>query len=87
MGNILITLLNLVYWAVFILVMARFILSWVNIGSYEIREWVFRLTEPVLRPIRERMPPSSSMVDWSPTVALIALFILRLIVLNILFSF
>ncbi len=58
----------------------------VNLFYHPVGQWVFRLTEPLLRPIRERMPPSSSMVDWSPTVALIALFILRQVVLSIVLS-
>jgi YggT family protein len=58
----------------------------VNLFYHPVGQWVFRLTEPLLRPIRERMPPSSSMVDWSPTIALIALFILRQIVLSIVLS-
>ncbi len=58
----------------------------VNLFYHPVGQWVFRLTEPLLRPIRERMPPSSSMIDWSPTIALIALFILRQIVLSIVLS-
>ncbi len=58
----------------------------VNLFYHPVGQWVFRLTEPLLRLIRERMPPSNSMIDWSPTVALIALFILRQIVLSIVLS-
>ena len=81
--GILITIINLIYYAVFILILARFVLSWVNIGSYEIREWVFRLTEPLLAPVRRILPPSAGL-DFSPMIVLIGAWILRSLLIQIL---
>jgi YggT family protein len=75
MSFLLLRLFNLFYWAVFILLMARMILSWSNIGSYQLREWVYRLTEPLLAPIRKFMPQSGG-IDFSPMVLLFGLIII-----------
>ena len=81
--GILITIINVAYYAIFILIFARFILSWVNIGSYQIREWVFRLTEPILAPVR-RILPQSAGLDFSPMIVLIGAWMLRSVLIQIL---
>ena len=45
-----ILVINILYYTLVILIFARIILSFINIGSYEIRDLVFRLTEPILAP-------------------------------------
>jgi YggT family protein len=75
------SLINLIYYAFVILIFARFILSWVSLGSYELRETVFRLTEPVLEPVRRLLPPMGGL-DFSPIIVLIAAQILRTIVIG-----
>ncbi|MFN2224250.1 MAG: YggT family protein [Chloroflexota bacterium] len=75
MAYLILRLFNLAYWAVFVLLMARMILSWTNIGGYQLRYWVYRLTEPLLSPIRNRLPQSGG-VDFSPMVLLFGLLIL-----------
>jgi YggT family protein len=75
MQFLILRLFNLVYWAVFILLMARMIMSWTSIGGYQLRYWVYRLTEPLLAPIRNRLPQSGG-VDFSPMVLLFGLLIL-----------
>ena len=70
MSNILGTLITALYYAIFILIFARIILSWVNIGGYQIRDLVFRLTEPMLAPVRRLMPATSGL-DLSPMIVLI----------------
>ena len=71
-------LLTLLYYAIIILVIARVILSMSNIGPYQLREWVFGLTEPLLAPIRRRLP-SSGGADFSPMVLLLGIWVLRAI--------
>ncbi|MDX1615844.1 MAG: YggT family protein [Candidatus Promineifilaceae bacterium] len=80
---ILFTIINLAYWFIVILVFARIILSFVNIGGYELRELVYRLTEPMLAPIRQVLPPSGGF-DFSPMILLLAAYIVREIVRSIL---
>lgn len=83
MSNLLLSLFNIIYWAVFILLLARMILSWTNIGGYEIRSLVFRLTEPMLEPIR-RVLPQSGGIDFSPMVLLFGLLFLQRILAGVL---
>jgi YggT family protein len=75
MGYLILRLFNIFYWVIFILLMARMILSWTNIGGYQLRYWVYRLTEPLLAPIRSRLPQTSG-VDFSPMVLIFGLIIL-----------
>ena len=83
MTGLLITLLDFLYFAIFILLIARFILAISNIGPYQLREWVFRLTEPLLAPIR-RLLPSSGGVDFSPMVLLLGIWLLRVLLMGLL---
>lgn len=83
MSNILLTAINILYYALIILIFARIILSWVNVGSYEIRDLVHRLTEPLLAPIR-RILPATGGLDLSPMILLILVSIVIDIVRNIL---
>jgi YggT family protein len=75
------TLIDLVTW----LVIASAIMSWlvafgvVNMRNQFIRmvvETLYRLTEPMLRPIR-RMLPNLGGVDISPVILLLGLFFVR----------
>ncbi len=74
--SIIVTFINFAYYALVILIFARIILSFVNIGSYELREMVFRLTEPLLAPLRNILPPMGGL-DFSPMILLIAVAFLR----------
>lgn len=87
MFGILLTIINLLYYILFILILARVILSWVNISSYtvyQIRDVVFRLTEPILAPVR-RMLPATGGIDFSPMIVLLAAWFLRSLLIQIIF--
>lgn len=83
MTGILIQIVNLLYYAVLVLILARFILSFISGGPYQLREWVYRLTEPLLQPVRRILPPMSGL-DFSPLIVLIAAQVLRTLLINIL---
>ena len=70
-------------YAIFILIFARIILSWVNLGGYQIRDLVFRLTEPMLAPVRRIMPATQGL-DLSPMIVLILASVLYRFLLNFL---
>jgi YggT family protein len=77
-------LVNLLFTVYIFLIIGRTFMSWVRVDPYNpVVEWIYRLTEPVLAPVRNLLP-STGMVDWSPTVALFLLIILRQIVLSLL---
>lgn len=70
-------LLHLVLQAYFWIIIARALLSWVNPDPFNpIVRFLYRVTEPVLRPIRHRLPTLSIGIDLSPMVVILAIFFL-----------
>ncbi len=66
--------LRLYTWVIII----RAIISWVNPDPYNpIVQFLYRVTEPVLRPIRRVLPPMGG-IDLSPLVALLLIYFLQL---------
>lgn len=62
--------------------LASVIISWVNADPYNpIVNFIYRITEPLLRRIRRHMP-STGMLDLSPLVAFAAIYMIQIIVLN-----
>ena len=65
------------------LIFIRVLLSWVNPNPYSPMTThpavliLYRITDPVLEPIRRIIPPIGGMIDLSPVVALIVLEIVR----------
>jgi YggT family protein len=60
------------------IVIARAILSWVSPDPYNpIVRFVHNVTEPVLYPIRRRLPLGFSGIDFSPVIVLLAIVFLR----------
>jgi YggT family protein len=65
------------------LILARVLLSWVNVSPYHpAAAFIVEVTEPILRPLRNIIPPLG-MMDLSPIAALILLQILESLVLSI----
>ena len=64
-------------------IIARSLLSWFPIdqGS-SLYQLLFRVTEPIIDPIR-RVMPNTGMMDLSPMVAIIALMVLGQLVLGL----
>ena len=63
--------------AVWVLVLARVVLSWVDPnGRSRVATYVFGFTEPILAPIR-RVLPSSGTLDWS---GFLVLFLLSIVI-------
>jgi YggT family protein len=59
------------------IIIIRAILSWVNPDPYNpIVRFLYRVTEPVLRPIRYRLPTASMGLDLSPMVVILVLYFL-----------
>jgi len=70
------TFIELLLLALFVLVLARVIVSWVDPqGRYQATMFIVRTTEPLLGPVR-RILPRTGMIDLSATVVLLILFAL-----------
>ena len=80
LSNLVLALANLVNLAIqayILIIIARAVLSWVNPDpSNPIVRFLYRVTEPVLRPIRDRLPTLAMGLDLSPVVVLAALWFL-----------
>jgi len=65
--------LNLYLWIIII----RALISWVNPDPYNtVVVFLYRVTEPVLRPIRKRLPMGMG-IDFSPVVVILVIFFLQ----------
>jgi YggT family protein len=72
------------------LIFARVILSWIRLDPYHpvwgpILRFVFQATEPIMEPVR-RIMPSMGGLDFTPIVVLIGLDLIRVMIVNLLYS-
>ena len=76
-------LVTLALEAYFWVIIARALLSWVNPDPYNpIVRFLPRITEPVLRPIRYRLPTLAMGLDLSPVVVLLAIKLAEWVVVD-----
>ncbi len=72
-------LLDVVLQAYMFIIIARALISWVSPDPFNpIVRFLYRVTEPVLRPIRRRMPMMSMGLDLSPMIVLLVIYFLRI---------
>jgi YggT family protein len=72
------SLVNYTLQAYFWIIIARAVLSWVNPDPFNpIVRFLYRVTEPVLRPIRRRLPTMQMGLDLSPMVVILAIYFLQ----------
>ncbi len=83
--TVLISIISVLFSLYQFLILIRVLLSWVNVSPYS--PWVqalYRVTEPVLQPLRRLIPPIGGTLDISPVVAMIVLEIARRILFSLL---
>lgn len=68
--------------AIFVLIFIRIILSWIPSAKNPLTQFVFDVTEPILKPFR-RFNPKGSPLDLSPIIVIILIEIIRNIVLRV----
>jgi YggT family protein len=74
--------LNIYMWVIII----RALLSWVNPDPYNpIVQFLTRITEPVLRPLRKLVPAWKLGIDLSPLIAILIIYFLEIAVVDTLF--
>jgi len=81
-------LINLVDWlfqAAYLALFIRVILSWIPHDPYQpLIQFLYQITDPILKPFQRLIPPSQFGIDFSPIVAFMALSILKRIVMSFL---
>jgi len=84
--NALANLVNLVLTIYIWVIIARALISWVNPDPYNpIVRFLYRVTEPVLRPIRHRLPTFQMGLDLSPMVVIFAIYFLQQFLVPVLY--
>jgi YggT family protein len=73
-------ILDYVVWLYILILIARAVISWVSPDPYNpIVQFLYRATEPVLEPVRRRLPGGGfGGIDFSPMIVLLALYFLVL---------
>jgi YggT family protein len=64
-----------------IVLFARVILSWIRLPYNPIVPVIYKITEPVLGPIRRKLPMTWG-IDFSPMVVFLLLFAIRIVVVG-----
>jgi YggT family protein len=85
--NLLANFIDFVFTLLNLAMLARVLLSWVRVSPYHPAvEFLYRITEPILAPLRRVIPPVG-MVDISPVIALLLLQIVQQVLVAIIRGF
>ncbi len=89
LGNIILGITKVLDYALDIymwVIIIRALISWVNPDPYNpIVQFLTRITEPVLRPLRKLVPPYKIGIDLSPLFAILIIIFLQYAVINTLY--
>ncbi len=87
-GNFFLAIATVLDWGLTIymwIIIARAVISWVNPDPYNpIVRFLYQATEPVLYPIRRRLPMTG--IDFSPLIVIAAIIFLQIFVVGTLKS-
>ena len=76
--NALATILDIALTAYMWIIIIRAIVSWVNPDPWNpIVQFLYRATDPVLRPIQRMLPMRGWWIDFSPLVAILAIIFIQ----------
>ena len=85
--NLLADFIDLFFTLLSLAILARVLLSWIRVSPYHPAvEFLYRITEPILAPLRRVIPPVG-MVDISPVIALLLLQIIQKVLVAIIRGF
>lgn len=75
-------LISLILQVFTLLVLARVLMSWVQVDPYNpIAQFIYTVTEPFLKPVRDLLPPMSGF-DFSPIVVIILAQVIASIIIS-----
>lgn len=85
-GDILVAIskvLNVVLTFLWIIILARAILSWLNPDPYNpIVRFIYNVTEPILYQVRKRLPFQFGGMDFSPLIVFLAIILIQEIIIH-----
>ena len=86
MYHMLYQVLDIAFQALYIALLVRVALSWIPHNQYHpIIQYLYRVTDPILKPFQNIVPPWKIGFDLSPIFAFFALSILRRLIFLVLF--
>jgi YggT family protein len=86
-ANFLASIVTIVINGFLLILFIRVLISWLQLDPYNpIVQFLHNVTEPILAPVRRRLPPAG-MMDLSPIVVMIIAVILRTLLIQIIYSF
>lgn len=89
-ANLLVALAQIVdyvLWAYAWILLARVVISWINADYHNpIVRLIYAVTEPVLDPVRRRLPVFAAGVDLSPFVVWLAILFLQRFIVSSLYD-
>ena len=74
-------ILNSIITLYLVVLFARVVLSWIRLPYNPIVVAIYKITEPVLSPIRRRLPMTWG-IDFSPMILFLLLFAIRIVVVD-----
>ncbi|HOR00970.1 MAG TPA: YggT family protein [Anaerolineae bacterium] len=84
--NWLFTFIDLLFYALNLAILARVIVSWLNVSPYNpIVSFIYQITDPILEPLRRIIPPLG-MIDISPIIAMLLLSVVQRILLSLIWQ-
>lgn len=84
--NAVANLVSLVLEAYIWILVARAVISWVSPDPFNpIVRFLYRATEPVLRPVRQRLPTMAMGLDLSPMIVIFAIYFLKWFLVPVLY--
>jgi YggT family protein len=90
LSNLFIVLANVIDIGLLIymwIIIIRALISWVSPDPYNpIVRFLYRVTEPVLRPVRKILPIGGMGIDFSPLIVILIIYFLRIFLVRILFQ-
>lgn len=85
--SFLIQLVNLAFSIYGFMILARVVISWVgHVPYHPVVHFIYKTTEPILRPFRVLLPLGGMALDFSPLIAFFVLRLLQSIVVKLLLA-
>jgi YggT family protein len=80
-------LISMILSIIYFLLVVRIIMSWVNPDPYnDIVRMIYKITDPILDPLRRMIPMKMGMFDFSPIVAFLLIYFLNQFLVNVLIA-
>ena len=88
LGNLFIVVANVInigLTAYIWIIVIRALISWVSPDPYNpLVRFLYRVTEPVLRPVRRILPIGGMGIDFSPFIVIIVIYVVRILLVRLL---